>query len=66
MTYEFANRFTLIEEFFFVFGHNIIPVSYTHLDVYKRQVISSIGVGYDFYFNVDFVWFTVCNEKENP
>ena len=31
-----------------------------------NRVISSIGVGYDFYFNVDFVWFTVCNEKENP
>ena len=24
------------------FSHSIIPVSYTHLDVYKRQLLSSV------------------------
>ena len=26
-------------------GHIVLPVSYTHLDVYKRQVLSSAGRG---------------------
>ena len=31
-------------------GYDVIPVSYTHLDVYKRQFSESLIVSRDYYF----------------
>ena len=36
---------------------NITPVSYTHLDVYKRQVIIQLTIFYIYYLDiVSFLW----------
>ena len=32
------------EEIYSLFGHTAIPVSYTHLDVYKRQLSANVFV----------------------
>ena len=33
-------------------GVSLIPVSYTHLDVYKRQLLMLTGKGMNFYYRI--------------
>ena len=34
----------IVEAILFTMGESVAPVSYTHLDVYKRQVVRSVGI----------------------
>ena len=35
-----------------VFQHRLVPVSYTHLDVYKRQIYVDMAIGNKFIFYI--------------